>query len=81
MSLFVSTNMSSLNATRQLFTSNNNLNTALKNEMSRIASTSQFGGVNVSAARSRIRDTDFAVKTAELARWQIIQQASVTGAS
>jgi flagellin len=33
---------------------------------------------NVSAARSRIRDTDFAVETAELARWQIIQQASVT---
>jgi flagellin len=33
---------------------------------------------NVSAARSRIRDTDFAVETAELTRWQIIQQASVT---
>ena len=33
---------------------------------------------NVSAARSRIQDTDFAVETAELTRWQIIQQASVT---
>jgi flagellin len=33
---------------------------------------------NVAAARSRIRDTDFAVETAELTRWQIIQQASVT---
>ncbi|WP_339726258.1 flagellin [uncultured Paraglaciecola sp.] len=33
---------------------------------------------NVSAARSRIRDTDFATETAELTRWQIIQQASVT---
>jgi flagellin len=33
---------------------------------------------NVSAARSRIRDTDFAVETAELTRWQIIQQASLT---
>ncbi|GAA0366985.1 flagellin A [Bowmanella denitrificans] len=33
---------------------------------------------NVSAARSRIKDTDFAVETAELTRWQIIQQASVT---
>ncbi|MCP3427811.1 flagellin [Opacimonas viscosa] len=32
---------------------------------------------NVSAARSRIRDTDFAVETAELTRWQIIQQASI----
>jgi flagellin len=33
---------------------------------------------NVSAARSRIRDTDFAVETAELTRFQIIQQASIT---
>jgi flagellin len=33
---------------------------------------------NVSAARSRIRDTDFAVETAELTRWQIIQQASIS---
>ncbi|MEO9945592.1 MAG: flagellin [Paraglaciecola sp.] len=33
---------------------------------------------NVSAARSRIRDTDFAVETAELTRVQIVQQASIT---
>ena len=33
---------------------------------------------NVAAARSRIRDTDFAVETAELTRWQIIQQASIS---
>ncbi|MBC3766780.1 flagellin [Neptunicella marina] len=33
---------------------------------------------NMSAARSRIRDTDFAQETAELTRWQIIQQASIT---
>ena len=33
---------------------------------------------NVSAARSRIRDTDFAVETAELTRGQNIQQASLT---
>ena len=33
---------------------------------------------NASQARSRIRDTDFADETAELARWQISQQASVT---
>ncbi len=33
---------------------------------------------NVSAARSRIKDTDFASETAELTRWQILQQASVT---
>jgi flagellin len=33
---------------------------------------------NLSGARSRIRDTDFAVETAELTRNQIIQQASTT---
>ncbi|WP_414830108.1 flagellin [Alteromonas sp. H39] len=33
---------------------------------------------NLSAARSRIRDTDFAAETAELTRNQIIQQASVS---
>lgn len=33
---------------------------------------------NVSSARSRIRDTDFAIETAELTRNQIIQQASTT---
>ncbi|MBC3766779.1 flagellin [Neptunicella marina] len=33
---------------------------------------------NMSAARSRIRDTDFAAETAELTRNQIIQQASTT---
>lgn len=33
---------------------------------------------NVSAARSRIRDTDFAVETASLTRSQIIQQATIT---
>jgi flagellin len=33
---------------------------------------------NVAAARSRIRDTDFATETAELTRNQIIQQASIT---
>jgi flagellin len=33
---------------------------------------------NVSGARGRIRDTDFAVETAELTRNQIIQQASLT---
>ncbi|GGF52168.1 flagellin N-terminal helical domain-containing protein [Alteromonas lipolytica] len=33
---------------------------------------------NVAAARSRIRDTDFATETAQLTRFQIIQQASTT---
>lgn len=33
---------------------------------------------NVAAARSRIKDTDFAQETAELTRTQILQQASIT---
>lgn len=33
---------------------------------------------NISGARSRIRDTDFAVETAELTRNQIVQQASLS---
>ncbi len=33
---------------------------------------------NVSAARTRIKDTDFATETAELSRKQILQQASTT---
>jgi len=33
---------------------------------------------NVSGARARVRDTDFAVETAELTRNQIVQQASLT---
>jgi flagellin len=32
---------------------------------------------NLSSARSRIRDTDFAVETAELTRVQILQQAGI----
>jgi flagellin len=35
-------------------------------------------GENLQAARSRIRDTDYAVETAELTRRQILQQASAT---
>ena len=37
-----------------------------------MASTSQFAGVNISAARGRIRDTGSAVETAELTRYSII---------
>ncbi|MNV78932.1 A-type flagellin [compost metagenome] len=35
----------------------------------------QIGSENLSASRSRIVDTDFAVETASLARQQILQQA------
>ena len=37
----------------------------------------EIGSENLSAARSRIRDTDFAAETAELTRVQILQQAGV----
>jgi flagellin len=33
---------------------------------------------NVSAAKARIKDADFAAETAELTRTQILQQASTT---
>jgi flagellin-like hook-associated protein FlgL len=45
--------------------------TALKKEISRIASISQFAGVTVSAAIGPIRDTDCAVESAELTRYSI----------
>ena len=35
----------------------------------------QINSENLSAARSRIRDTDFAAETAALTRGQILQQA------
>jgi flagellin len=45
--------------------------------MSHISNTS-VTSENLSASNSRIRDTDFAHETAELARTQIIQQAAVS---
>jgi flagellin len=50
MSLFVSTNVSSLNATRQLFTSNNNLNTAFE----RLSSGFRINGAKDDAAGLQI---------------------------
>lgn len=46
----------------------------LESTISNLSSVSE----NVTAARSRIRDTDFAAETAELTRNQILQQASTT---
>jgi flagellin len=46
MSLFVNTNVSSLNATRQLFTSNNNLSTAFE----RLSSGFRINGAKDDAA-------------------------------
>lgn len=49
---------------------------AAQNRMSSVISTLQVSNENQSAARSRIMDTDFASETANLARSQILQQAS-----
>ena len=48
------------------------------NEFSSLLRNSQNTIINTSAAKSRIKDTDFASETAELTRSQIIQQASST---
>ena len=51
---------------------------AVQNRFSSTISNLQNVVENVSAARSRIRDTDFAQETAQLTRNQILQQASVS---
>jgi len=48
---------------------------AYQNRFASTVSTLQTTGENLSAARSRIRDADFASETAELTRAQILQQA------
>ena len=48
---------------------------ALQNRFSSTISNLETSVENLSAARSRIRDADFAVETAELTRTQILQQA------
>jgi len=48
---------------------------ALQARFSSVISTLQVSGENVTAARSRIMDTDFAQETANLTRGQILQQA------
>lgn len=49
---------------------------AAQNRMSSVISTLQVSNENQSAARGRIMDTDFASETANMARSQILQQAS-----
>lgn len=51
---------------------------AEQNGMSSVIRANQASMVNVSDAKARIMDTDFATETAELTRNQIIQQASNT---
>ncbi|KLJ02737.1 flagellin [Luteimonas sp. FCS-9] len=48
---------------------------AIQNRFSSVVANLQTSGENLSAARSRIMDTDFAKETAELSRTQILQQA------
>lgn len=48
---------------------------ALQARFSSVIGTLQVSGENVTAARSRIMDTDFAAETASLTRGQILQQA------
>jgi len=48
---------------------------ALQNRFSSVVSSLTASSENLSAARSRIQDTDFAVETAQLTRNQILQQA------
>ncbi len=51
---------------------------AQQNRLSSTISNLQNVVENVSASRSRIRDTDFATETANLARFQILQQAGLS---
>jgi len=50
---------------------------AIQNRFSSVVSNLQTTSENVSAARSRIQDADFAAETAELTRNQILQQAGI----
>jgi len=51
---------------------------AIQNRFESVVSSIQTTSENLSAARSRIRDTDFAEETAALTRSQILQQAGVS---
>ena len=62
------------NALKSINTSRANLG-AIQNRFSSTVANLQTTSENVSAARSRIQDTDFAAETANLTRSQILQQA------
>ena len=51
---------------------------AIQNRFESTIANTQNAAENLSAARSRIRDTDFAAETAELTRAQILQQAGIS---
>ena len=48
---------------------------AIQNRFTSVVSNLNTTSENVSAARSRIQDTDFAAETANMTRGQILQQA------
>ncbi len=51
---------------------------AVQNRFDSVISSIQTTSENLSAARSRIRDADFAAETAELAKSQVLQQAGIS---
>jgi len=51
---------------------------AIQNRMESTIRNLQTGSENLSAAKSRIKDADFAHETAEFAKSQILQQAGVS---
>ena len=51
---------------------------AVQNRLSSTIASLSATSENLSAARSRIRDVDFAAETAELSRVQILQQAGIS---
>jgi len=66
----LSTTMASINTIRTTLGANQNASESKINNLSNVAE-------NVSAARSRVLDADFAAETANLTRSQILQQAGV----
>ena len=82
-SLDVSTVNGANNAISAIDNAINTLNTvrgdlgALQNRFTSTVSNLSSSSDNLNAARSRIRDADFAVETAKLSRGQILQQAGV----
>jgi flagellin len=64
------------NALKEINTNRADLG-AIQNRFSSVVANLQTTSENLSASRSRIRDTDFASETASLTRAQILQQAGV----
>ncbi len=64
------------NALKEINTNRADLG-AIQNRFSSVVANLQTTSENLSASRSRIRDTDFASETANLTRSQILQQAGV----